>query len=175
MSKPQWATTIRQLALAQLFLEYAQSKGWQLDLATGEFYHPSYDKHTKELVADWVAVDRDARSYLLRLQRQALHRIPEKGSLRGTFSAISRDIFFDKQPQWYLESLGISGLTFKPFAKVRIASSFVRLLVDIAEYLKPLSKNKRRKFARYGKGLPVPVQREVEQACNRAIAHYLSK
>jgi hypothetical protein len=103
-----------------------------------------------------------------------LHHIPEVGALRGQFNAISRDIYFEGQPQYYLESLGVSGLTFKPFAKIRIASSFARLHVDIAEPLKAVSKNKRRKAIRYGQTLPVEIQKQVEAICNRAIAHFLS-
>lgn len=132
-----------------------------------------YDLITEAIIQDWQADDRDSRGFVLRLQRQALHRIPERGSLRGAFSAISRTIFHDNQPRYYLEGLGISGLTFSPFAKVRLASSYTRLHVDIGDVMKGLSKNKRRKAVRYCKALPPEAQREVDNLCSRAVADHL--
>jgi hypothetical protein len=134
-----------------------------------------YELKLREVIEDWIAEDKQARAYERKAISRLLHRIPEVGALRGVFSAISRDIFFDSQPQYYIECLGISGLTFKPFVKVRIASSYTRLLVDLKAPLSRVSKNRKRKFIRYGKGLPIDVQKDVELTCNRAIAHYLSK
>src|SRR4030042_603682 len=171
---PNWATPARQSQLVDIF---NRSGGFcvygEHPCTNPESHH--YENYIIGLIKDWVADDREARSYLNRIISRSLHRIPEVGALRGQFNAISRDIYFDSQPQYYLEALGISGLTFKPFAKIRIASSYARLHVDIAEPLKVVSKNKRRKAIRYGKDLPVEVQKQVESICNRAIAHYLSK
>jgi hypothetical protein len=94
--------------------------------------------------------------------------------LRGQFSAIAKDIFYPEQPSHYVEGLGISGLTFKPFAKVRIASSYMRLFVDLGDTLKSVPKVKRRKAIRYGKALPPEVERRIEQAVRQAVKHYLS-
>jgi hypothetical protein len=133
-----------------------------------------YDLRLTEVIEDWVREDKQAKAYERRAISRMLHSIPEVGKLRGQFSAIGREIYLDSQPQYYVECLGISGLNFKPFAKVRIASSYTRLLVDLQAPLARVSKNKKRKFIRYGKGLPIEVQREVELSCNQAIAHYLS-
>ena len=171
MPKPKWATPERQAHLVRLFL---RNGGFcvfgEKPCSNPELHH--YEPFIDSVIKDWIAEDREARSYLLRLQRQVLHRIPERGSLRGTFNAISRTIYHDNQPRYYLEGIGISGLTFIPFAKVRLASSFTRLHVDIGDILKGLSKNKRRKAVRYAKALPVEAQREVERLCSRAVAHY---
>jgi hypothetical protein len=94
--------------------------------------------------------------------------------LRGQFSAIAKDIFYAEQPSHYVEGLGISGLTFKPFAKVRIASSYMRLFVDLGDTLKDVPKVKRRKAIRYGKALPPEAQRRIEQTVRQAVKHYLS-
>jgi len=170
---PNWATPARQSQLVDIF---HRSSGFcvygESPCTNPEVHH--YDYYIIGLIKDWVADDREAKAYLNRIISRMLHHIPEVGALRGQFNAISRDIYFDSQPQYYLESLGVSGLTFKPFAKIRIASSFARLHVDIAEPLKAVSKNKRRKAIRYGQTLPVEVQKQVEAICNRAIAHYLS-
>lgn len=154
----------------QLYLTlYKTTKGVVYEIALSRLY----DKVSNELIADWKADDRQARGFLLSLQRQLLHRIPEKGSLRGTFNAISRTIYHDNQPRYYFEAIGISGLTFRPFAKVRLASSFMRLHVDLGDTLKGISKNKRRKAIRYSKALPIPIQREVDSLCAKAVRDYL--
>jgi hypothetical protein len=70
--------------------------------------------------------------------------------------------------------LGIDSLTFKPFAKVRIASSIVALHVDISEALKPLSKCKKRKAIRYGKPLPNTIAEVVSESASRAVSKYLA-
>ena len=59
------------------------------------------------------------------------------GQLYTDFNPISREIFYDNQPEYYLEGLGISGITFKPFAKVRLSSSLIALHVDIGDLLRP--------------------------------------
>jgi hypothetical protein len=94
--------------------------------------------------------------------------------LRGQFSSIAKDIFFANQPLFYLLGYGISGLTYKPFARVRLASSYVHLFVDLGDTLKTISKVKRRKAIRYGKALPLEVQQEVEQVIRLAVRHYLN-
>jgi len=192
---PNWATQARQAKLVELWATYGNKclLGHSvcdnpehyihlkpIRLTCGDWIKVPevkrlYDLKESEVISDWVKDDRESKAYLNRIISRMLHRIPEVGSLRGRFNAISRDIFHDSQPQYYIESLGISGLTFKPFAKVRIASGYTRLFIDLKAPLASLSKNKRRKYLRYGKGIPLPVQREVEASCNRAIAHYLSK
>jgi len=107
-------------------------------------------------------------------ERKRLHSLAERRyPLRGQFNNISRDIFYAKQPQFYLLGLGISGLTFKPFAKIRLSSSYVSLYVDLSDSLRMVSKAKRRKAIRYGKPLPLELQREIGQACKLAVGHYL--
>ena len=174
MAIPKWVTPERQAHLVKLFVK---SKGFRM-FGESPCKHPEshhYVPFTEAVIKDWIQDDREARAYMLRLQRLALHRINERGSLRGTFNAISRDIYFDNQPQYQFEGIGISGLTFKPFAKVRLASSFVRLHVDIVGTLKGVSKNRKRKAVRYCKALPVPVQREVERLCARAVINWLNR
>jgi len=172
MPKPKWATPERQNHLVSLFLRSGGFCVFGGKPCTNPQRH-HYEPFIEALIKDWIADDREARGYLLRLQRQALHRIPERGSLRGTFNAISRTIYHDNQPMFYVEEMGISGLTFRPFAKVRLASSYIRLHVDIGDVMKGLSKNRRRKAIRYSKALPVEAQRQVDTLCSRAVADHL--
>ena len=88
------------------------------------------------------------------------------------FSGISRDIYHDTQPFFFIEKTGISGLTFKPFAKLRLASSGTRLYVDISDVLKPLSKNARRKAVRYAKS-DNALRNEIYSLCSTAVKKYI--
>jgi len=133
-----------------------------------------YELKLSEVIGDWIAEDRQSRAFERKAISRLLHTIPEVGKLRGQFNAIARDIYHESQPAYFIECLGISGLTFKPFAKVRIASSYTRLLVDLQAPLTSVSKNRKRKYIRYGKGLPMGVEKQVELSVNQAIAHYLT-
>lgn len=169
---PKWATPHRQAHLVALFL---RSQGF---CVFGHRPCPNPDHHHYEpfiewLIAEWVADDRAQRVAEWQAEQRQIHCLGERGSARGHFSMVGRDIFFSHQPQYYLEGLSISGLTFMPFAKLRLASSFVHLHVDLGDTLRGLSKAKRRKAIRYGKALPEEVQRKVDHLCTRAVRHYL--
>jgi len=167
MPKPKWATPDRQAHLVKLFL---RSQGFCV------FGHKPcpYPEHHYEvfiegLIKDWVREDRASRQAEWQAERKALHSLGERRyPLRGQFSAIGKDIFYAEQSQYYIEGIGISGLTFKPFAKVRLASSFVRLHIDLGDSLKQTSKNARRKALRYGK-LTETAQKQI----SLAVRHYL--
>ena len=88
--------------------------------------------------------------------------------MRGRFNTIAKDRFYAEQPEYYLEGIGISGLTFKPFAKVRLASSFMHLHIDLGDSLKGIGKNQRRKAIRYGR-----VSEAINQKVRQAVRHYL--
>jgi hypothetical protein len=172
MAKPKWATPSRQAHLVSIFLK---SRGFCV------FGHPHclipehyYEVYIEGLIADWQADDRQQDTADWKEERKRLHSLAERHyPLRGQFSSIAKDIFFSQQPLYYLLGLGISGLTFTPFAKVRISSTFINLFVDLGDSLKGVSKNKRRKAIRYGKALPLDTQREVERACRLAVKDYL--
>lgn len=172
---PKWATPRRQAYLARLLTDYLAQKGWQVDLLTGEFYHPLYEARIQLIIDDWVADDRAEAQAVWKAEQRAIHSLGERSyPLRGEFSAIAKDVFFTHQPQYYLVALGFSGLTFTPFAKVRLASSFIGLHVDLDDTLRSVSKNRRRKAVRYGKALPKAIQDRVDLLCNEAVRHYLA-
>jgi len=171
---PQWATPDRQLHLVGLFLD---SKGFCVfghKLCPIPEHH--YEVYIECLIADWKADDRLQRQAEWEAERWQMHRVGERRyPLHGQFSAVSKDIFFAEQPLYYLAGLGISGLTFKPFAKIRLSSSFVNLYISLGDTLKGLSKSKRRKAIRYGKPLPYDIDREIVNICRLAVRHYLEK
>lgn len=172
MAQPKWATPSRQTQLVSIFL---RSRGFCVfghqNCGIPEHY---YEVYIEGLIADWKADDRQQDTAEWREERKRLHSLAERRyPLRGQFSTIAKDIFFARQPLFYLLGLGVSGLTFKPFARVRLASSYVHLFVDLGDTLKGVSKSRRRKAIRYGKPLPQDIQREIEQACKLAVTHYL--
>lgn len=169
---PKWVTPDRQTCLVKLFI---RSKGFcvfgHTDCLIPEHY---YELFIEDLISDWKADDRAQDTADWKAEQRRIHSLAERQyPLRGTFNAISKDIFFADQPQYYLVGLGISGLTFRPFALIRLASSYVSLFVDIGTSLKGLSKAQRRKAIRYGKPLPLEYQRELTSLLRLAVRHYL--
>jgi len=68
----------------------------------------------------------------------------------------------------------MNGLTCKPFAKVKIASSYYHLYIDLGDCLKSISKNRKRKAIRYHKPLPQSVDELINDKIANAVKHYLS-
>ncbi len=133
-----------------------------------------YDLKAEQAIANWKLADMEQRIAEYQAEELALHRLCEpKYPLRGVFSAISRDIWASNQPLFYLDGLGMSGVTLKPFAKVRLSSSYLRLYVDLGNTLRGVSKNKRRKAIRYGKPLPMSIEETIRAKIREAVKHYL--
>jgi hypothetical protein len=110
-----------------------------------------------------------------RAEQEARHKTNDRRyPAHGTFNAVSKDIYYDQQPEFRIEGLGMSGLTLQPFAKVRLASSVIALHVDLEDTLRGLSKCKKRKALRYGK-IPTGIQDKVENKCWQAVKQYLNR
>lgn len=173
-SRPKWATPDRKRQLVRLFIV---SKGFCVyghkPCLIPEHHYQIY---IETLIRDWIADDRAQRQAEWQAERKLLHRQADRSyPVNGQFNAVSKDIFFAHQPDYYLIGLGISGLTFTPFAKLRLPSSYLNLFVDLGDTLKGVSKSKRRKAIRYGKALPIEIQRQVDRLCNLAVRRYLDK
>lgn len=169
---PKWSTVERRDALVRLFL----SSGGFCIFGHRPCDIPAhhYELFIEGVISDWQGEDREARLADWKLERIALHRLAERRQpLRGKFSAIANQIWHDNQPQFYLEGLGISGLTFTPFAKVRLAGGYVRLHVNLDDTLRGISKNRRRKAIRYGKPVPKSIQDRINDLIGEAVRHYL--
>ncbi len=163
--KPKWANGDRQAHLVKLFL---QSGGFCVfghkPCPYPEKHH--YEPFTEGVIKWWKSEDRAQRQAELEAESRVLHGLHERGRPLCQFNA---EVFFAEQPLYYHEGIGISGLTFKPFVKVRLASSYVYLYVDLGDTLRGVSKSKRRKAIRYGKPLPSEVQRKVDHLCSLAV------
>jgi hypothetical protein len=131
-----------------------------------------YELKWREAISNWKSEDK--RQW--RLERKVMHSLGEyPDTSRSRFNAIGRDIFHSKQPIFYREGLGISVITFHTIAKVRIASSYMRLYVevDLSKVLRRESKNAKRKAIRYGKKLRHETEVEIDRLCYLAVRHYL--
>ncbi len=109
-----------------------------------------------------------------KMKERLMHALNEKNlPMRGRFNGVSSDIWHDSQPIYYLESLGMDGLKLKPFAKVKLSSSYQRLYVDLGDSLKSISKNRKRKALRYNKLLPQSASEIVSKLIIEAVKDYL--
>ena len=145
-----------------------------LILLTGEIYNDEYNDYIQRLIKTWVEVDREEAVALWERERKALHTLNEKRlPLRGRFNNVSSVIWHETQPIYYLESIGMNGLTCKPFAKVKMASSYYHLYIDLGDCLKTVSKHKKRKAIRYHKPLPQSVDELIRDKIANAVKHYL--
>ena len=170
---PKWSTPNRQVLLVKLFLD---SGGFCI------FGHRNcpipehhYEVLIEGLIDDWKAEDREQATLDWKAESKAIHSLGERRlPIRGKFSNIAKDIFFDKQPLFYFEALGMDGLKLQPFAKIKLASSYFHLYIDLGDSLKGTSKNRRRKAIRYGKALPLEVEARVKELVTLAVKDYLS-
>ena len=139
-------------------------------------YHKDIARLSEQLedmaIRNWIADDKAQAVINWQNERKALHVTNERRfPLAGQFSGIGKYIFYTYQPEYYFDSFGISVVTFKPFVKVRVASSYVNLHVDIdiSKTLRGAGKNARRKAIRYGK-----VNDTIADKIHKAVEHYLN-
>jgi len=171
--QPKWVTPARQAKLIELFL---RSGGFCI------FGHKNclipehhYIVFIEALIKDWQTYDRQERAYINRIVAKSLHSLGEqKYPLRGQFSAVSKEVYGTSQPLFYVEGLGMSGVILKPYAKVRLSSSYLRLYIDLGNTLRGVSKSKRRKAIRYGKPLPVSIENRISMLIGEAVKDYLT-
>jgi len=156
----------------------ATQRRWHCAYGDYPCYKPfgsHYEFYANILIADWKQSDKQQSNAVWQAERRIMHSLGERTfPLTGRFNAISRDIFASNQPLYYLEGQAVSGLTLMPFVSVRIASSYVRLYIDLGEALRQVSKSKRRKAIRYGKPLPQEVEGIIRRKVLEAVKDYLA-
>ena len=134
-----------------------------------------YEMFADTIIAYWKQQDREQSNAELEAERKAIHSLGERSyPVRGQFSAVSKEIYAGHQPLYYLDGQAVSGLTLTPFVRVRLASSYIRLYVDLGEALRQASKSQRRKAIRYGKALPKSAREAVSRKVLEAVRDYYS-
>lgn len=161
---PKWATPQRRAYLIELF----EKCGGFCVYGHRPCPHPEhhFENHIEVTIEYWKQDDREERAEQIRMERELLHAMPDESGWGRRFDPVAREQFFDRQPQYYVEALGISGSTFNPIAQVRIPSTNQRLFVDVPKPdLHRLSKHQRRKAKRYHK-------ETVDCNCAQAVQDY---
>ncbi len=170
---PKWSTPDRKAYLVKLFLDSGGFCIYGHRNCSIPKHH--YEVYIEGLIDDWKADDREQAKLDWIEESKVIHSLGERRyPVTGRFNNISMDIFHDKQPLYYLEALGISGLKLLPFARVKIASSYMRLYIDLGDTLRGTSKNKRRKAIRYGKELPKSIQERIGEKVRLAVRDYIN-
>lgn len=133
-----------------------------------------YELLSDNAIKNWVSDDRQANQAIWERERKAIHALNERSyPLRGRFNNVSSVIFHESQPIYYLEHIGMNGLTLKPFALVKLASSNQQLYIDLGTSLRGVSKNRKRKAIRYHKPLPSQANEMVTRLVGEAVKDYL--
>jgi hypothetical protein len=173
MTKPKWVNPTRQAHLVSLFV---RSRGFciygEQNCIIPEHH---YEVFIESLINGWKADDRETNRLEWKNERKIMHALNEKTlPMRGRFNGVSSDIWHDSQPIYYLESMGMDCLKLKPFAKVKLSSSYQHLYVDLGDSLRNVSKNRKRKAIRYNKPLPQSANDIVSKLIIEAVKDYLN-
>jgi len=192
MEYPQWATPQRRNLLIELFQHSklvwlspdSPVKGFCMDsqCSKASADNPApycqecprfFQNYIEPLIKDWVDDDRGERAELWRKEQREMHRLNERRWKKCQFDAVARDVFLQQQPDYYLEGVGISGLTFTRIAKVRVPSMPVRLFVDVADSKLPkkLGQNARKR-ARRQAALQIGEDKSIDTMCRKAVQHF---
>jgi len=105
-----------------------------------------YNNDIDMLVREWKEDDRAELLEKQRLELEQLHHTPDLKGWGRRFDPVTREQFLANRPSYYLEGLGVSGLTFSRVAKIRIPGAYTRLHVDLPKM--KLGRNKRKKLRR---------------------------
>lgn len=168
---PKWATPQRQASLAHLVQKVlVTGEGITLDLFDGKLDIPAMEEHIRV----WIALDREEREALWRAERRRLHSQPEFHK-RGQYDSLTKEMLLADRPLWEIQAVGVGAFTFQRVLKVNIPGLDKTIWVNLPAP-KGVSKHKRRKFFRYGKGvLPEPeadlMYRVIHEAVQRALSN----
>ena len=132
-------------------------------VVTTKTHRHLYQQLSEQLISDWKEADRIVKAEAARQESAELHHAFDDKGWSTRFDPAAKDVFFAQQPAYYLEGMGVSGLTFHKIAKIRVSSSPTRLFVDCPK----LTYNMRKKLRR--KGIFPPT---TDDACRQAAEHY---
>ena len=132
-----------------------------------------FQNYIEPLIKFWVDDDREERAELWRKEQREMHSLNERRCKKQQFDQTARDVFFQQQQDYYLEGVGISGLTFTRIAEVRVPSTPVRLFVDVADSKLPkkLGQNARKR-ARRQAALQIGEDKSIDTMCRKAVQHF---
>ncbi len=124
--------------------------------------------HIPGLIDQWKQEDREKAQALWKREQQELTQAPDHKGWGRRFDPVEKELFLLARPPYYAHGIGISGLTFKRVAKIRIPSTYIHLFVEVP---KKQSLNARRRAQRYGKG----TTGTTDERCLLAVKDFWSK
>ena len=167
MTFPLWATPARRAYLVEVALTNLQH--YEIDFFTGNLLNPTIE----EQISFWKADDREARSFLWKLEKRRLHATPRIRK-RGPFDSIRREQYLAERPTFQIVAIGVNAFTQRRVAQVQIAGLEATLWVDISGIPLEVSKSKLRKLARYKRGaVPKALVEQIYLRCRRAVEQRL--
>ena len=150
-----------------------------------------HDATVEDAKAAWKADDREQRTLDWKREQQAildgtygsygrLSVTGRDGVVRPQFDPVSRDVFLNQRPEYYLKATGMDGVHGRPVAVVRVPSTSIYLYVDVsAAFVKPTKPTKSQRKNARRRGKPIQEVAEttvtVEQLCQQAVAWWWSK
>lgn len=173
MDFPQWATPQRRMTLVELWQEWQEGKGMCPYLTTCSHSIPGLCYLTAEdyLIDFWIAEDRIARAQAWKQEQRRLHAAPRL-TRRGPFDTIARDEYLAKRPIFKIVDIGVGAFTFQRVAQVEIPGLRLTTWVDLSGL--KLSKNKRHKLIRYGRGkAPKEIAQQIEDRVKAQVERLL--
>ena len=92
----------------------------------------------------------------------------------GGFDPVAQDVYQQTRPVYHLVAFGVAAESKQRIAVIRLPSTGLRLHVAVASAYQgvKVSKNQRRKMARYQSGPPAPVWQEIDRLCCEAVAAF---
>ena len=90
-----------------------------LDKVGDKFLAHSFDLVSEQVIEDWKADDRFARSIAWQQEQRRMHAAPlKKLYRRGQFDSIARDIYLNNRPIFRVLAIGVHAFTQHTVAKV---------------------------------------------------------
>ena len=143
------------------------------DDAPAEIPLTYYRKMSEGAIDAWKADDREERSQLRKLEAEHIHD-GTYGRWGSDFDPVTRDVYYQERPTYYMMGFGVSAESKQRIAVIRVPSTYIRLYVNVAPAFQDvsISRNKRRKMARYQSGPPAPVWERIDTLCSQAVQEY---
>ncbi len=134
-------------------------------------YLTDYDIQSEKCLKNWGEADRDEKHWNYKAEYDARHNFKDRLPIKGTFNGIAKDIYYDTQPLFVIESLGVDGMTSHSMAKVRLTSDSTILFIDINDIMSNQSKNARRKASKRGQISPA-LQFAIDTYIGKVVTEY---
>lgn len=140
------------------------------------YYHYTanlYSEVSEKCIEDWKSEDRERRNYEWKLEQLSIQD-GTYGQFGSRFDPVSRDVFVNQRPTYYLVGMGVSPFTYKRVALVRIPSMSHHLFVDVSPATQEVSKNAKRKAMRHGKIRNGVLMERIHEMCQLAVDDWWS-